>query len=141
MVVDPIEWAALQGSDPQTALYSLAYAWARQNGMDHAQAVQFGQVEAYGKIRSRNPQPEGARNRAWAQVPLSSPLPVRPAPADAPPQAETPLAARQVATASQPRLRMAGQLALGGGLGALGFLALSALSAPPRPKQEQEGQA
>lgn len=68
------EWEARVAQDPKVGIYSLAYAHARQQGLEHEDAVRFGQMEAYGRVRSHSPQPESEHNRRWARVQLSTPL-------------------------------------------------------------------
>ena len=80
------EAAALEWNyplDPARYNYSIAYAKARQLGVDHEMAVQSAQRQVYGKVRSKNPEPENERNRSWAVRPLHSVLPALQAQAQA----------------------------------------------------------
>lgn len=72
----PGEWEAYvnnpdRGNDWK---YSLAYAYWRQHGAPHEDAVQMAQREAYEEARSANPEPESKANWRWAGVPLSTPF-------------------------------------------------------------------
>lgn len=69
--------------DPARYNYSIAYAKARQLGIDHELAVQSAQRQVYGKVRSKNPEPENERNRNFGVKPLYSVLPALQAQAQA----------------------------------------------------------
>ena len=115
--------------------YSIAYARARQLGVPHELAVQSAQRQVYGEVRSRNPEPENARNRNFGVRPLYSTLPA--------------LAAQQAAVdeleqAPVPVAPSGRRMAMRYGLPALaalgGLYAISALS-QPRADVVQEGYA
>ena len=121
--------------DPARYNYSIAYAKARQLGIGHEDAVQSAQRQVYGAVRSKNPEPEIARNRAWGVKPLFSTLPA--------------LAAQQAVveeleTAPAPRAPSGMRVAMRYGLPTLaalgGIYAVSALT-QPRAEVEYESHA
>lgn len=158
--LSPNEWEAYANNGSNDWKYSLTYAYLRQQGLPHEDAVQGAQVEAYGKVRSETPLPETERNWRWAGVPLQSELATplasllsdRPATAQAVAEeveanAERIAAAMQEKTPALPERtrsgkRLAGGYAVTGGLGLLGLLGLAALTDPygtaPKPQQPQE---
>lgn len=68
-----MDWQYVQ--KPGDHNYSIAYARARQLGIPHELAVQSAQRQVYKEVRSRNPEPESARNRNFGVKPLYSTLP------------------------------------------------------------------
>ena len=123
-----LDWNYAQ--DPARYNYSIAYAKARQLGIGHEEAVQSAQRQVSGVVRSKNPEPESARNRAWGAKPLFSTLPA--------------LAAQQAVveeleTAPVPRAPSGMRVAMRYGLPALGGLGgLYVLSALGQPGAELE---
>jgi hypothetical protein len=121
--------------DPGRYNYSLAYAKARQLGIEHEDAVQSAQRQVYGAVRSKNPEPENARNRAWGAKPLYSTLPAL---------AAAQGAVEELEAAPVPQAPSGRRMAMRYGLPALaalgGVYALSALS-QPRAEVEQENYA
>lgn len=108
--------------DPARYNYSIAYAKARQLGVDHEMAVQSAQRQVYGKVRSKNPEPENERNRSWAVRPLHSVLPALQAQVQAVQeleQAPTPESSGGRRMAMRYGLPLLGALAAGYGIGAL----------------------
>jgi hypothetical protein len=121
--------------DPGRYNYSLAYAKARQLGIEHEAAVQSAQRQVYGAVRSKNPQPENADNRSWSAKRLYSTLPALGAAQAAVEELE---AAPVPQAQSGRRMAMRYELATLAALG--GVYALSALS-QPRAEVEQENYA
>jgi len=121
--------------DPARYNYSLAYAKARQLGIEHEDAVQSAQRQVYGAVRSKNPEPENARNRAWGARPLYSTLPAL---------AAAQAAVEELEVAPVPQAPSGRRMAMRYGLPALaalgGVYALSALS-QPRAEVEQANYA
>ena len=121
-----LDWNYAQ--DPARYNYSIAYAKARQLGIGHEEAVQSAQRQVSGVVRSKNPEPESARNRAWGAKPLFSTLPA--------------LAAQQAAveeleTAPVPRAPSGMRVAMRYGLPALAALGgIYAVSAMLQPRTE-----
>lgn len=118
--------------DPARYNYSIAYAKARQLGIGHEDAVQSAQRQVYGAVRSKNPEPEIARNRAWGAKPLFSTLPALTA---------QQAAVEELETAPVPRAPSGMRVAMRYGLPALaglgGVYAVSAML-QPRAELEQE---
>lgn len=119
-------------SDPTAHNYSLAYRKLKRLGIDHELAVQGAQRQIYGRVLSKNPEPENASNRDFGVGPLSSPLPAL-------------RAAIEQAEESQPerspsgyRMAMRWGLPLAGGV--LGLYGLTALL-QPRAEQREESYA
>ena len=116
-------------SNPTAHNYSLAYRKLRGLGVDHELAVQGAQQRIYGRVLSKNPEPENASNRNFGVGPLSSALPAF-------------KAAIEQAEAVQPDKGLSGRrMAMRWGLpiagGALGLYGLTALL-QPRAEVEQE---
>ena len=119
-------------SDPTAHNYSLAYRKLKRLGVDHELAVQGAQQRIYGRVLSKNPEPESASNRNFGVGPLSSPLPALRAAIDR-------------AEASQPERSPGGyRMAMRWGLpitgGVLGLYGLTALL-QPRAEQREESYA
>lgn len=119
-------------SDPAAHNYSLTYLKLRQLGASHEDALQGAQRRTYGEVRSKNPEPESAYNRAWASTPTSSPLPALRAVIE---QAE---ATQKPMGSMGRRMAMRWGVPMAGGL--LGLYGLAAL-VQPREELRQESYA
>jgi hypothetical protein len=116
-------------SDPTAHNYSLAYRKLKRLGIDHELAVQGAQRQIYGRVLSKNPEPESESNRNFGVRPLSSPLPAL-------------RAVIERAEAERPQTSQSGrQMAMRWGLpiagGVLGLYGLTALL-QPRTEVEEE---
>jgi hypothetical protein len=117
-------------SNPTAHNYSLAYRKLRGLGVDHELAVQGAQQRIYGRVLSKNPEPENARNRNFGVGPLSSPLPALRAAIE---QAE---AAQSEKGMSGRRMAMRWGLPVAGGV--LGLYGLTALLQPRAEVEPEE---
>ena len=122
-----MEWD--YNSDPTAHNYSLAYRKLKRLGIDHELAVQGAQRQIYGRVLSKNPEPESASNRNFGAGPLSSSLPAL-------------RAVIERAEAERPQTSRSGrQMAMRWGLpitgGVLGLYGLTALL-QPRAEVEEE---
>lgn len=118
-------------SNPTAHNYSLVYRKLKRLGVDHELAVQGAQQRIYGRVLSKNPEPENASNRNFGAGPLSSSLPALRAVVE---QAEE----VQPQTGFNGR-RMAMRWGLPIAGGALGLYGLTALL-QPRGEVEEEDQ-
>lgn len=129
--------------DPARYNYSIAYAKARQLGVPHELAVQSAQRQVYGKVRSKNPEPENERNRNFGVKPLYSVLPALQAQAQAVQEQQQVQAevVQELEQAPTPESSGGRRMAMRYGLPLLGALAagygIAALS-QPRAEVEQE---
>lgn len=116
-------------SDPTAHNYSLAYRKLKRLGIDHELAVQGAQRQIYGRVLSKNPEPESASNRNFGVGPLSSSLPAL-------------RAVIERAEAERPQTSRSGrQMAMRWGLpiagGVLGLYGLTALLQPTAEVEEE----
>ena len=117
-------WRYLSGLDAKTRDYSLAYAGARQQGLDHEQAVRVAKIINNQPNADQGVQPESVYNRRMLLLPLSSPLNIPDLPAQ---EQRAEALARAPIPQTESGLRMAmryGLPALGGALGAYALMAL-----------------
>lgn len=124
--------------------YSIAYARARQLGVPHELAVQSAQRQVYGKVRSKNPEPENERNRNFGVKPLYSVLPALQAQAQAAQEQQQVQAevVQELEQAPTPQTSSGRRMAMRYGLPLLGALAgvygIAALSQPRAEVRQEE---